>query len=48
MGKAAEGGDRKAKEALGWITLNQNTDKLIDGWFALGDDSKKESSTNPQ
>ena len=48
MGKVADRGDPQAKEVLGWITANQNADKIIDGWFSFGDKPTTDSPANPQ
>jgi len=48
MGKAAEKNVPKAKETLGWITLDRNVKGISENWFSLGEDSKKESATNPR
>ena len=48
MAKADRQGIPEAKQALQLITLNRGLEMIADNWFSLGEDSKKESPTNPQ
>ena len=48
MNKAANQDYPEAKKYLKWITANQNLDKILDGWFSSGEQTKKDSANKPE